>query len=164
MLLLLSSLVHAAPCAQTTTPDGPPAVVPASELAERIATKKGCVVLVELYASWCGPCATIDPAVTALVEKHRPAGLTTLGLSVDTNRGAWLKWREQHARIYDPLQLTDWTLDGLTQTFAGLGATFESAVPFFVLLDAEGAVVMSASEPTDLDAMDARIAGLLASQ
>ncbi|MFT5684218.1 MAG: thiol-disulfide isomerase/thioredoxin [Myxococcota bacterium] len=162
MIALLSALAHASPCAQTIDPDAAPQAIPATELTATLDAQKGCVVLVEVYASWCGPCATIDPQVTALVEKHRPAGLTTLGLSVDTNRGAWLGWREEHGRVYAPRQLTGWTLEGLATDFATVGAAFTSAIPFLVLLDAEGQAVMSLTEPTDLAELDARIATLLA--
>lgn len=161
MIVLLSALAHAQPCSQTVDPDAVPQTIPAAELVETLAAEKGCVVLVEVYASWCGPCATIDPAVTALVEKHRPAGLVALGLSVDTSRGAWLKWREAHARVYAPQQLTGWSLEGLTADFAAVGAQFTSAIPLLVLLDAEGKAVMSLTEPTDLADLDARISQLL---
>lgn len=161
MLLLLTDLAAAAPCAQAIDPDAAPQVIPAAELRSTLEQQRGCVVLVELYASWCGPCVTIDDDVAAVVEKHRPGGLTTLGLSVDTNRGAWLKWRQSHGRMYAPRVLDGWTLDGLTADFAALGAAFESAIPFLVLLDAEGRAVMWLSEPTDLSALDAQIDALL---
>jgi cytochrome c biogenesis protein CcmG/thiol:disulfide interchange protein DsbE len=161
MIALLTALAHAQPCAQTIDPDGQPQRIPATELAGLLAQQRGCVVLVELYASWCGPCATIDGAVTALIEKHRPAGLVTLGLSVDTSRGAWLAWRKTHGRAYAPRQLDGWTLEGLAADFATVGATFESAIPFLVLLDAQGRAVLSLTEPTDLAALDAQVAALL---
>ena len=161
MIALLSALAQAQPCTQTIDPDATPQVIPAAELPALIRQQSGCVVLIELYASWCGPCATIDPQVSTLVEAHRPSGLVTLGLSVDTNRGAWLQWRKTHGRAYAPRILTDWTLAGLATSFAELGVTFESAVPFMVLLNAEGEAVMSLSEPDDLSALDRAIGGLL---
>ena len=161
MIALLSALAHAQPCAQTIDPDAAPQAIPAAELSSVIRGQQGCVVLVELYASWCAPCATIDPQVSALVASHRPDGLVTLGLSVDTNRGAWLQWRKTHGRVYAPRVLTDWTLAGLTESFAELGVSFASAVPFLVLLDAEGKAVMTLSEPDDLSALDQAIGGLL---
>ena len=52
----------------------------AAELSSVIRGQQGCVVLVELYASWCAPCATIDPQVSALVAAHRPDGLVATWL------------------------------------------------------------------------------------
>ena len=161
MLLLLTALAAAEPCTQTIDPDAAPQVIPAAALRPTLASQTGCVVLVELYASWCAPCAVIDEEVAAMVEAHRPAGLVTMGLSVDTNRGAWLKWRQTYGRMYAPQMLEGWTLDGLRSDFASVGATFESAIPFLVLLDAQGQAVMWLSEPTDLSVLDERIGALL---
>jgi eukaryotic-like serine/threonine-protein kinase len=53
---------------------------------ERLASGKTYVV--EFWATWCGPCRTSIPHLTALQNKHRDSGVTVIGVSVDQNQGA----------------------------------------------------------------------------
>ncbi len=51
---------------------------------------KGKYVLVDFWASWCGPCRAEMPAVKAAYEKYREKGFDIVGLSLDNDRKAWL--------------------------------------------------------------------------
>jgi thiol-disulfide isomerase/thioredoxin len=52
-----------------------------------IAALKGKVVLVDFWATWCGPCLEEMPALKALYDKHHAAGFEVVGVSLDDNRG-----------------------------------------------------------------------------
>jgi thiol-disulfide isomerase/thioredoxin len=65
---------HRAPRYDVTTLDG---VRHTSE------SLRGRVVLVNVWATWCGPCRAEMPLLQRMYARHRDAGLVVLGLSVD---------------------------------------------------------------------------------
>ena len=52
---------------------------------------KGNYVLVDFWASWCGPCRQDMPHVKSLYEKYHPQGFEIVGVSLDSKQEAWAK-------------------------------------------------------------------------
>lgn len=49
----------------------------------KFANLKGKVILVDVWATWCGPCREQTPKLAALQQKYREKGLAVVGLSLD---------------------------------------------------------------------------------
>lgn len=52
----------------------------------RMNEQRGNVVLVNFWASWCGPCRQEMPHLDALNEKYSDLGFTVLGINVDADK------------------------------------------------------------------------------
>ena len=52
---------------------------------------KGKYVLVDFWASWCGPCRQENPNVVKAYLKYKGKNFTVLGVSLDKTKDAWLK-------------------------------------------------------------------------
>jgi cytochrome c biogenesis protein CcmG/thiol:disulfide interchange protein DsbE len=68
----------------------------------------GKLLLLNFWASWCGPCVEEAPSLNQLTEQLRPAGLVVLGVSVDHKEAAYQEFlkrmRVQFQTYRDPEQ------------------------------------------------------------
>jgi len=96
---------------------------------------RGKVLLIDFWASWCGPCRRENPNVVRMYQKYKDQGFEILGVSLDSNRDRWLG-----AIAADGLtwyQVSD--LKGWQNAVAKQYGV--SAIPHTVLLDAEGRII-----------------------
>ena len=88
-----------------------------------LADYKGKVVLLDFWATWCGPCRIEIPGFVQLQNKYRDQGFTVIGVSMDDGPEP-VKEFYQEFRMNYPVALTDHKVDQLYGGVIGLPTTF----------------------------------------
>jgi thiol-disulfide isomerase/thioredoxin len=68
---------------------------------------KGKVVLIHLWATWCGPCRMEAPDLVELQKKYQDKGFTVIGLNVDSEDVALIVPYHERLKINFPLVTSD---------------------------------------------------------
>jgi peroxiredoxin len=87
--LILTLLITLTPLASALTGTGPAAnftLKSAGGENIRLSEYRGQVVLINFWASWCGPCRQEMPHLEAIYRKYEPLGFTVFGVNVEQDR------------------------------------------------------------------------------
>jgi thiol-disulfide isomerase/thioredoxin len=134
-------------------------------LADWITKHHGKVVLVDFWATWCGPCVKGFPHLVELSNKHRDAGLAVISVSMNEpkDRPSVLAFLKRQKADFENL-LPEY----------GAGSKFLEAfdlrgdVPFYKLYDSKGVLRFSFSDDPSgiencesIEKIDSRVEALL---
>jgi peroxiredoxin len=130
MLLLLASAAAA-----QTAGDAPAApdftLKSASGENLRLSEYRGQVVLLNFWATWCGPCRQEMPPLNALHERYQRLGFVVLGVSIDDDPRVATRMAQQLGVSYPILFDTDKDISRLYEV---------RAMPSTYLIDRDGRV------------------------
>jgi peroxiredoxin len=115
---------------------------------------RGQVVLLDFWASWCGPCRRENPNVVALYEKYKEKGFTVMSVSLDKDKAKWLQAIEKDNLTW-PNHVSD--LKFWQSKAAKLYGV--SGIPFTVLIDQEGKIIRTKLRGPQLEEELSRIFG-----
>ncbi|WP_270488216.1 peroxiredoxin family protein [Butyricimonas synergistica] len=93
---------------------------------------RGKYVLIDFWASWCGPCRKEIPNIKQVYNSFADKGLVVIGVSVDQNEQEWRQAVQEEQVQY--LQLSD--LEGITWKLYNF-----NGIPFITLISPEGVIL-----------------------
>ena len=124
----------------------------------KLADKKGKVLLLNMWATWCGYCRTEMPLLVKMQDEHRDAGLEVVGLNIDDES------IDQVNEFAEEMKLN------YTLTWADSKMTYElmkvsnfKGIPQSFLIDRDGNLrgVFKGADPSNLKKMENLVSDIL---
>ncbi len=106
---------------------------------------KGKYLLVDFWASWCGPCRQENPNVVTAYNKYKNKNFTILGVSLDDDKQAWKEAVAKDGLAWNHMSdLKQWDSEAVK-------AYGFDGIPFNVLIDPNGNIIASSLRGPELE-------------
>lgn len=106
---------------------------------------KGKYLMIDFWASWCGPCRRANPTVVSVYNKYKDKGFTILGVSMDKSREKWSQAIEDDGLVWSQVS----TLEGWGNPVGKQYGVL--SIPHAILIDPDGNIVKRGVRPDELD-------------
>ena len=120
----------------------------------KLSDLRGKVVLIDFWASWCGPCRRENPHVRAMYEKYHDRGFEIFSVSLDNNKDRWKDAIAKDGLVW-PNHVSD--LKGWSSAAAKLYGV--SSIPSTFLVDKDGRIIAKGLRGEQLTAVLEQIFG-----
>jgi peroxiredoxin len=132
-------MFHSVVASMLSTAIGQPAPEIALESPEgneiALSSFKGKVVLIDFWASWCGPCRKEMPNVVKAYAKFKNKGFEIFGVSLDQDKSRWVDAIQKDGITWPQVSdLKQWQSSVVRQYNI-------QGIPYTVLLDREGKIL-----------------------
>ena len=117
----------------------------------KLSSLRGKYVLVDFWASWCGPCRQENPNVVAAYTQFKNKNFTVLGVSLDESKEKWLKAVGKDQLNW--MHVSD--LKGWENATVGLYGY--DGIPYNVLIDPKGKIIATSLRESALQATLAKV-------
>lgn len=102
----------------------------------KLSDLRGKVVLIDFWASWCGPCRRENPHVVSLYEKYHDKGFEIFSVSLDNSKDKWIEAIKKDNLSW-PNHVSD--LKGWSSAAAKLYGV--NSIPCTFLIDKDGRII-----------------------
>jgi peroxiredoxin len=96
---------------------------------------RGKYVLIDFWASWCGPCREENPNVVVAYNQFKDKNFTILGVSLDKNKQAWVDAIKEDKLTWQQISDLKYWSSAATALYGLEG------IPFNVLVDPQGKII-----------------------
>lgn len=131
-LMMAATLLGTAPVSRAFEPAADFAL-PARDGGEvQLSKLEGEVVMINFWATWCGPCRQEMPLLEEIHAKYEPLGFTILGINVEPDSEPAIEWLDKNGPVSFPV-----LFDGNNEVAEKFGV---QGMPSSVFIDRSGHV------------------------